>query len=56
MTIANIRKALTPLVVGGIGWATLVINSAPTGITAAEWVAGAVVLATGLGVYAIPNG
>lgn len=55
MNLGSIRKALTPLVTGGLGWAVLIINSAPTAITATEWVTGGVVLATALGVYAVSN-
>lgn len=53
--LSEIRKALTPLVVGLVGWATLVINSPSASITAAEWVALLVVVATGVGVYYVPN-
>lgn len=56
MTIAEIRKALTPLVTGGLGWAALVVQSAPREITAGEWLMGAGILATSLGVYAVTNG
>lgn len=55
MNIASIRKALTPLVTGGIGWAVLVVNSPSAVITATEWIALGVVAATGLGVYAVAN-
>jgi hypothetical protein len=48
-------KTITAVVVGAIGWATLVVNSASGPITANEWIAGATVLATALGVYALPN-
>lgn len=48
-------KTVTALVVGAIGWFTLVVNSAPTAITAGEWIAGATALATALGVYAVGN-
>lgn len=48
-------KTITALVTGAIGWATLVVNSAPTEITSSEWIVGATILATALGVYAVPN-
>lgn len=49
------NKAITALVAGAIGWATLVVNSAPTAITAAEWIAGGTYLAIALGVYSVAN-
>jgi len=49
------RKTITALSVGAIGWATLVVTSAPTAITATEWIAGATALAIALGVYTVPN-
>jgi hypothetical protein len=55
MTAASIRKTLTAIVTGAIGWVTLVVNSAPSDITSSEWIVGATVLATALGVFAVPN-
>ena len=55
VTIATIRKALTPLVTGLIGWTAVVIHSPSGVITANEWWGLGVVVATALGVYAIPN-
>ncbi len=49
------RKTITALVMGIIGWAILVVNSAPSHITATEWIAGATALAIALGVYVVPN-
>lgn len=49
------RKAVTGLVGALLGWALIVVASEPAGITAAEWVGGAVALATGLGVYRVEN-
>lgn len=49
------RKTITALVVGAVGWATLVVNSAPSNITATEWIAGATYLAVALGVWGVPN-
>lgn len=55
MNWSAIRKTITAVVVGAIGWATLVVNSDATSITSSEWIVGATVLATALGVYAVPN-
>jgi hypothetical protein len=51
----NYLKTLAALVTGVIGWATLVVNSEPTSITASEWIVLATAAATALGVYAVPN-
>lgn len=48
-------KSIAALVGAGIGFATLVIGSASSAITGSEWLAGGVLLATALGVYAAPN-
>ena len=48
-------KTVAALVVGVIGWATLVVQSASAPITATEWIALATVVATAIGVFAIPN-
>ena len=52
---APYRKAAAALVVALVGWAVVVVTSDPAAITAAEWVGGATALATGLGVWAVPN-
>jgi hypothetical protein len=49
------KKTITAVVVGVIGWATLVVTSDATAISAEEWIAGATALAIALGVYAVPN-
>lgn len=49
------RKTITAVVTGGIGWAAVVITSAPAAISASEWLMGATALATALGVYAVTN-
>lgn len=49
------RKTITAVVVGAIGWATMVVASASGPITSAEWIAGATALAVALGVYGVPN-
>lgn len=48
-------KTVTALVVGLLGWASIVISSDSNAVTANEWVILGTVLATALGVYAIPN-
>jgi len=53
--MAKYRKTVTALVVGAVGWATLVVGSAPSALTATEWIAGATALAIALGVWAAPN-
>lgn len=53
--LAPYRKTIAALATGAIGWATLVVTSEPSAITAVEWIAGATALATALGVYAVPN-
>lgn len=55
MTLGSIAKTVTALVTGLIGWATLVVNSAPKEITAPEWIGLATVVAVAFGVYAVPN-
>jgi hypothetical protein len=53
--LAPYRKAVAAVIVGIIGWATSVVTSDPTAITAGEWIQLATVLATALGVYQITN-
>ncbi len=55
MNLSPYLKTITALVVALIGWATLVVNSASTDITASEWIVLATAVATALGVYAVPN-
>lgn len=49
------RKTIAAVVVGLIGWATVVIASPVVKITASEWLMLATGLATALGVYTVPN-
>lgn len=49
------QKAITALVVGGLGWAGVVISSKPAPVSASEWLGLGVVVATALGVYGVPN-
>jgi hypothetical protein len=55
MNFAPYRKTVSAVVTGLIGWATVVVVSDPSPISAAEWIALATVLATALGVYTIRN-
>ena len=48
------NKSLTALVGAVISFATLVITSNQTAISSSEWLAGAIGIATALGVYAVP--
>jgi hypothetical protein len=43
------------VIIGSLGWATMVVHSASGPITADEWLAGATVLATAVGVYTFSN-
>lgn len=55
MNLSKYRKTITALVVGAIGWATLVVESSSGPITSTEWIAGATALAMALGVYTVAN-
>lgn len=55
MNLGKYGKTITALIVGAIGWATLVVHSAPVDITADEWIQGATALAVALGVYSVAN-
>lgn len=55
MYLAHVSKFVTALVAGWIGWAAVVIASAPPGVTAAEWLGLSMATATALGVYGMPN-
>lgn len=48
-------KTITALVTALIGWATLVVESAPSEITSTEWILLATAVTTALGVYLVPN-
>ncbi len=52
---AEARKTVTNVVGAGIAWATLVTTSETGGITSGEWIAGAILFATAVGVYVAPN-
>lgn len=49
------RKTIAAVATGLIGWATVVVQSAPSGVTSSEWIMLATVLATALGVYGVTN-
>jgi hypothetical protein len=53
--LQNYLKTIAAVITGVIGWATLVVNSDPTDITASEWIVLATAVATALGVYLVPN-
>lgn len=48
-------KFIGAIITGAIGWATMVVNSAPASITATEWIAGATFIAASLVVFGVPN-
>lgn len=53
--MSRYRKSITAVVGAVLTWATVVTQSAPPSPTAAEWVAGGILLATALGVYGATN-
>lgn len=53
--LAKYRKTVAAVTTGVIGWAAAVVTSPVAHISASEWVMGATVLATALGVYSVPN-
>lgn len=53
--LSKYQKMLAALVTGAIGWGAVVVSSPSGPITSAEWLGLAVVVATALGVYAVPN-
>lgn len=55
MNLAPYRKTVTAVVTGAIGWATVVVTSAPAAITSGEWIMLATVMATAFGVYQVAN-
>lgn len=55
ISFGRYSKAITALVGAALAWGHLVLNSAPTDITGNEWLEGAVLLATALGVYGVTN-
>jgi len=55
INLAPYRKTVTAVVTGLTGWGSAVVVSAPTAVTAGEWIMLATVLATSFGVYQIAN-
>ncbi len=55
ISLGTYGKTIIAIVTAVIGWATLIVNSAPADITASEWIVGATGLATAIGVYAVSN-
>lgn len=53
--LAPYRKTTAAVIGAALAWSRVVIESEPTAITAGEWQAGAVLLATALGVYGVAN-
>lgn len=53
--LAKYNKTIAAIVIGAIGWASAVVTSAPSAITAGEWIALATAVATALGVYQVAN-
>lgn len=49
------KKTVAAVVTGALGWGAVVITSESASITASEWLALAVAVATALGVYAVTN-
>lgn len=56
MNLTAYSKTITALVTGLLGWGAVVITSEANPVTASEWLALGVAVATALGVYAVPNG
>ena len=54
--MSKYRKAVSALTTGVLGWAAVVVASDQAPVSASEWLALGVVLATAAGVYAVPNG
>ena len=55
LNLPTYRKTITALVVGLLGWGSVVVTSPQAAISASEWLALGVALATALGVYSVPN-
>lgn len=55
MNLGIYSKTVTALIVGAIGWASLVVHSTSGPITADEWIVGATALASAFGVFVVKN-
>lgn len=53
--MSKYRKTVTALATGLIGWATAVVASSSSAITASEWIMLATAICTAIGVYGVPN-
>lgn len=53
--MSEIRKTIAALTIPLIGAVGLILDSAQSNITSHEWLALAVAVLTGLGVYIVPN-
>ena len=53
--LSKYRKTVAAVVGAGLTWATVVPQSPAQPVTAAEWVAGGILLATAVGVYGVEN-
>lgn len=49
------KKLVASVVTAALAWGNIVVNSAPTAITAPEWISGGVLLAGAFGVYKATN-
>lgn len=55
MIVGLNAKAISAFIAGAIGFATLVVQSAPSSITAEEWIVAGTYLSTVVLVYVVPN-
>ncbi len=55
INLGKYGKTIVALVGAGITWAGIVIHSPASAITATEWLTGAALLATSIGVYGVSN-
>lgn len=55
ISFGKYSKFITALVGASIAWGQLVLHSTPSGVTGNEWLDGAILLATALGVYQVTN-
>lgn len=54
--MSKFAKFYVAFTTAALAWGASVVKSAPTSITAAEWIAGAGVLVTAIAVWFVPNG
>lgn len=55
MNLSPYRKTVAAVVGAALTWGTVVTQSAPSAVTASEWIAGGILLATAVGVYGVKN-